>query len=125
MATPSPSQQEVTQLLGDWSGGDERHHGAGARPRSRSLKNESVSAASSCSSLETDGYNATSPDRIAVDFFVYQPGSGSVRGIQCHRRVITPALGAETRIEVAAQERGTGETSRPGCDLGISAQLAR
>jgi RNA polymerase sigma-70 factor, ECF subfamily len=24
MATPSPSQQEVTQLLGDWSGGDER-----------------------------------------------------------------------------------------------------
>ena len=23
MATPSPSQQEVTQLLGDWSGGDE------------------------------------------------------------------------------------------------------
>ena len=23
MTTPSPSQQEVTQLLGDWSGGDE------------------------------------------------------------------------------------------------------
>jgi hypothetical protein len=82
-------------------------------------------AASSCSCLETDGYNATSPDRIAVDFFVHQPGSGSVRGIQCHRRVVTPALGAETPVEVAGQERGTGETSRPGRDLRICAQLAR
>ena len=24
MTMPSPTQQEVTQLLGDWSGGDER-----------------------------------------------------------------------------------------------------
>ena len=82
-------------------------------------------AASSCSRLETDGYNATSPDRIAVDFLVDEPGSGFVGGIQCHRRVVTPALDAETRVEVAGQERGTGETSRPSRDLGISAQLAR
>src|SRR5437764_15089766 len=82
-------------------------------------------AASSYSYLETDGYDATSPDRTAVDFFVHQPGSGFVRGIQCHRRVVTPALDAETRVEVAGQEPGAGETSRPGCDLGICAQLAR
>ena len=82
-------------------------------------------AANSCSRLETDGYNATSPERTTVDFFVHQPGSGFVRGIQCHRRVVTPALGAETRVEVAAQERGTGETSGPGRDLRICAQLAR
>jgi len=82
-------------------------------------------AASSCSRLETDGYNTTSPDRTAVDFFVHQPGSGSVRGIQCHRRVVTPALDAETWVEVATQERGTGETSRSGRDLRICAQLAR
>jgi hypothetical protein len=81
--------------------------------------------ASSCSYLETDGYNATSPERIAVDFFVHQPSIGSVGGIQCHRRVVTPALNAEARVEVAGQERGTGETSRPGRDLRIRAQLAR
>ena len=75
--------------------------------------------------LETDGYNATSPDRIAVDFLVYQPGSGFVGGIQCHRRVVTPALYAETGVEVAAQESGTGETSRRGRDSNICAQLAR
>ena len=80
---------------------------------------------SSCACLETNGYNATSPDRIAVDFFVHQPGSGFVRRVQCHRRVVTPALDAGTRVEVAGQECGTGETSRPGCDLGICAQLAR
>ena len=82
-------------------------------------------AASSCSCLETDGYNAASPERTAVDFFVDQPGSGFVRGIQCHRRVVTPALDAETRVEIAGQKRGTGETSRPSRDLCISAQLAR
>ena len=75
--------------------------------------------------LETDGYNATSPDRTAVDFFVHQPGRGFVRGIKRHRRVVTPALDAETRVEVSSQEPGTGETSRPGRDLGICAQLAR
>ncbi len=82
-------------------------------------------AASSCFRLETDGYNATSPERTTVDFFVDQPGSSLVRGIQCHRRVVTPALDAETRVEVATQERGTGETSRSGRDLRICAQLAR
>ena len=82
-------------------------------------------AASSCSRLETDGYNATSPDRTAVDFLVYQPGNRFVRGIQRHRRVVPPALNAETRVEVAGQEPGTGETSRPGHDLGICTQLAQ
>jgi len=82
-------------------------------------------AASSCSCLETDGYNATSPDRIAVDFLVDQPGSGFVGGIECDRRVVTPALDAETRVEIAGQKRGTGETSRPGRDSNIYAQLAR
>ena len=82
-------------------------------------------AAGSCFRLETDGYNATSPERTTVDFFVHQPGSSLVRGIQCHRRVVTPALDAETRVEVATQERGTGETSRSGRDLRICAQLAR
>ena len=75
--------------------------------------------------LEADGYNATSPERIGVDFFVHQPGIGSVRGIQRHRGVVTPALNAEARVEVAGQERGTGETSRSGRDLRICAQLAR
>ena len=92
------------------------------RPLQLSLRGLAVS---SCSCLETDGYNATSPDRIVVDFFVHKPGIGSVRRIQCHRRVVTPALGAKSRIEVAGQERGTGETSRPGRDLRICAQLAR
>ena len=82
-------------------------------------------AASSCSCLETDGYNATSPDRIAVDFLVDQPGSGFVGGIECDRRVVTPALDAETGVEIAGQKRGTGETSRPGRDSNIYAQLAR
>src|SRR6266699_3241886 len=93
--------------------------------RHKNLNEYDVFGSGSCSCLETDGYNATSPDRIAVDFFVHQPGSGSARGIQCHRRVVTPALGTETPVEVASQERGTGETSRPGRDLRICAQLAR
>ena len=84
-----------------------------------------MALAVSSSRLETDGYNATSPERTTVDFFVHQPGGGFVRGIQCHRRVVTPALDAETRVEVAGQEPGTGETSRPGRDSNICAQLAR
>src|SRR2546422_8710067 len=143
MAAALSAQQQVTQLLVDWSSGDTRAldkliplvqpelHRLAHYYMSREVASDPfhararVKESSSCSCLEADGYNATSPDRTAVDFFVHQPGRGFVRGIQCHRRVVTPALDAETRVEVAGQEPGTGETSRPGRDLGICTQLSR
>ena len=52
-----------------------------------------------------------SPDRV-LDFFVHKPGIDSFQG-SMSPPIVTPALGAETRVEAAGQERGTGKTSRP------------